>query len=134
MWILKDIITVIGLVIIAVIAIINAIGLGFHIKDLREQAVLWGLNWFEILSCILTLSFIVVVCRLMKRLNRYEKESLSLWIRQMGVRRLYDSTKHENPSNIAWYFEINIANTSQVKTLNIRSVVLKRIYVDKPSF
>lgn len=76
MWILKDIVFVVGLVIMAIIFVVNAIGIAFNIQQIRHEIVYWGVSWFELLSLIFMVAFWVVVIRLILRLNKYEKAKL----------------------------------------------------------
>jgi hypothetical protein len=131
MWIFKDVVTAAGLVIMALIFVTGAIGLGFNVQGIRNTAILWGLNLFELISCIFTFSFFVVVFRLIKRLNQYEKDSLSLWIRRMGLQLVEDPQKQQYPYHIAWYFDVNISNRSKIQFLGIRSILLKIKYSEK---
>ena len=73
MWILKDILIMLGLVIMAMIFVVNTIGTAFDIQQIRHEIVYWGLSWFELLSFIFTAAFLVVVIRLISRLNKYER-------------------------------------------------------------
>jgi hypothetical protein len=73
MWILKDILIVVGLVIMAIISVVNTIGTVFDIQQIRNEIVYWGLSWFELLSFAFMVAFLIVVIRLILRLNKYEK-------------------------------------------------------------
>ncbi len=73
MWILKDIFLVVWLVIMALLLITNAIGIGFDIQQIRENIAVGSLTWFEFLSLVLGISFVVVVSKLIWKINKYEK-------------------------------------------------------------
>ena len=73
MWILKDIFLMVWLVIMSLLFIVNTIGVGFDIQQIRENIAVWGLTWFELLSVALAISFLVVVFKLIWKLSKYEK-------------------------------------------------------------
>jgi len=73
MWLLKDIVVVVGLLIMALLSVIGGVGIGFNIQQIRENIAFWGLTWFECLAVVLTLAFWVVVVKLIFRLRRFEK-------------------------------------------------------------
>jgi len=73
MWILKDIFLVVWMVIMTLLLFANVIGVGFDIQQMRENIAVWNLTWFEFLSLALSISFFVVVSKLIWKINRYEK-------------------------------------------------------------
>ena len=82
MWIFKDIILVVGCVIMTVVSIIGLIGIGFDIDQIHNSIGNWGLTWFELIFIMLVISFWIVVVRLIRRLNKYEKAKPILPSRQ----------------------------------------------------
>lgn len=73
MWLFKDIIVVVGLVIMAIIFVINTFGKAFDIQQINENIVYWGLTWSELLFFILVFAFWMVVIKLILRINKYRK-------------------------------------------------------------
>jgi len=74
MWLLKDIVLVVGYVIMTVISIIGFIGLGFNIKEIHNNIGIWNLTWLELGFIILVIAFWVVTTRLIIRLGRFERK------------------------------------------------------------
>lgn len=74
MWLLKDIVIVVGLVVMAILLVIGAIGVGFNIQQIRDNIAIWGLTWFEVIAGILAVAFWVVVLKLIWRLNKFEQK------------------------------------------------------------
>lgn len=62
----------------AIILVVNTIGIAFNIQQIRHEIAYWGLSWFELLSLIFTVAFGIVVIRLISRQNKYEKAKPSL--------------------------------------------------------
>lgn len=77
-WLFKDIVVVVGLVIMASIVVVSAIGFGLDIQQIRENIAIWGLTWFEFSFLVLGVAFWVVVIKLIKRLNKFEKNRLDI--------------------------------------------------------
>jgi len=78
MWVFKDIILMVGCVIMTAIAIIGIIGLGFDIREIHNNIGSWNLTWFEFGFIVLAISFWVIVIKLILRLNRFEIAKPSL--------------------------------------------------------
>lgn len=73
MWWLKDIVLVVGLVVMAILLVIGAVGVAFNIQQIRDNIAIWGLTWFEVIAGIFAVAFCVVVLKLMRRLNKFER-------------------------------------------------------------
>ncbi|MCZ6789207.1 MAG: hypothetical protein O7D33_04605 [Chloroflexi bacterium] len=72
MWLLKDLLLVVGLLVMAVAFIVGVIGYAFDLREIRDEAVVWGLTRNDLLFIILALAFWVVVIRLLYRLHKAE--------------------------------------------------------------
>lgn len=86
----------VGLVVMAIIFVVNTIGTAFDIQQIRHEIAYWGLSWFELLSFIFMVAFIIVVSRLISRLNKYEKAKPEFYIElisfpQSGIRIKMDT-------------------------------------------
>ena len=57
----------------ALFLLINAIGIGFNIQQIRENITVLGITWTELISLALGISFFVVVFKLIRIINKYEK-------------------------------------------------------------
>jgi len=115
MWIFKDILLVVGLVIMASIFVVNTIGTAFDIQQIRHEIAYWGLSWFELLSLIFMVAFGIVVIRLIWRRNKYEKAKPSLFTRLLsfplsGYRIVRTSEKSPFEPQVG-YAKIGIRNT-----------------------
>jgi hypothetical protein len=72
-WLFRDIIVVVGLLVMVIISVIGFVGVGFDIREISKNIAIWGLTWLEVLFILLAISFLVVVTRLLKRLGQFER-------------------------------------------------------------
>ena len=72
-WLFKQIVIVVGLVMMAVCTLLGLIGRVFDVKEIIETRVIWELTWYDIAFVVLAVSFWLVVIKLIMRLNKYEK-------------------------------------------------------------
>ena len=81
MWFFKDIIVVVGLVVMAILFVMGVVGVAFDIQEIRNNIAFWGITWFEAVAGIFAIAFWVVVIKLVIRLNRFERGRPKLNIR-----------------------------------------------------
>ncbi len=82
MWFLKDIVLVVGCVVMTTLTIAGFIGVGLDVREIHSEISRWPLTWFELGFIIIGISFISVVVRLIYRLNKYERTKPILKNRQ----------------------------------------------------
>lgn len=75
MWILKDVVLVVGGVIMTSVSIVGFIGLGFNIREIHNNIGALNLTWFEFGFILLVISFWVVIIKLIIKINKLRKAS-----------------------------------------------------------
>jgi hypothetical protein len=78
MSLLRDIVFMVGAVILAITTLIGLAGIVFDTEEVLERGTIYGLTWFEIIFILLVISFWMVIIRLILRIRTFEKSRPSI--------------------------------------------------------
>lgn len=102
---LRDIILVVGLVVMAIILVINAIGLVLNVQQIRDNIVFWGISWPVLIFAVFALAFCVVVGKLIYRLNKFERMRPKILVNPKNVSGIEIALVVHNKGNVPATFE-----------------------------
>ena len=70
MWLFKDTILIVGLLVMAVATILASLGYLLDARDIRTETIRWGLTWNDLIFIVLAAAFWAVTFRLFWRLRK----------------------------------------------------------------